>query len=41
MTFVTEDIFMHIKENATGIQHIGIPTKDMDAHRILVTSVMS
>ena len=22
---------MHIKENATGIQHIGIPTKDMDA----------
>ena len=31
MTFITEDIFMHIKENATGIQHIGIPTKDMDA----------
>ena len=31
MTFITEVIFMHIKENATGIQHIGIPTKDMDA----------
>ena len=31
ITFITEDIFMHIKENATGIQHIGIPTKGMDA----------
>ena len=24
MTFIAEDIFMHIKENATSFQHIGI-----------------